>query len=100
MIDGLLAAGATVRASDPKALGHLKQAFGNKIAYFDDGYEALKGGDALIICTEWNEFRSPDFDLIKSLLKQPVVFDGRNLYSPEQMKRRGFTYYSIGRPKV
>ena len=100
IIDGLLAAGAKVRASDPKALSHLERIYGGKIGYFEDAYEALTGGDALIICTEWNEFRSPDFDRIKATLKQPVIFDGRNLYACEQMQRRGFTYYSIGRPKV
>lgn len=100
IIDGLLAAGAKVRASDPKALGHLEAVYGAKVAYFDDAYEALVGGDALIICTEWNEFRSPDFDRIKAALKQPVVFDGRNLYACDQMKGRGFSYYSIGRPRV
>jgi UDPglucose 6-dehydrogenase len=100
IIEGLLARGAKVHASDPKALGHLKAEFGDKVRYFADGYEAAKGADALVICTELNEYRSADFDRIKSLLKQPVIFDGRNLYSTEQMKRRGMIYYSIGRPVV
>lgn len=100
IIEGLLARGAKVHASDPKALSHLKAEFGDKVGYFADGYEAATGADALVICTEWNEYRSADFDRIKTLLKQPVIFDGRNLYSTEQMKRRGMIYYSIGRPVV
>ncbi len=100
IIEGLLAGGATVRACDPKGLDHLKKEFGDKIQYCPDAYAALPGADALVICTEWNEYRSADFDRIKSALKQPIIFDGRNLYSVDQMKRRGFTYYSIGRPPV
>lgn len=100
IIEGLLAGGAKVHVSDPKALEHLKKELGDKVRYFTEGYEALAGADALVICTEWNEYRSADFDRIKSILKNPVIFDGRNLYSTEQMRRRGFTYYSIGRPVV
>lgn len=98
IIDGLLADGAKVRASDPKALEHLERVYGGRLDYCPDGYEAVKGADALIICTEWNEYRSPDFERIKNGLKQPVIFDGRNLYNCEEMRRRGFVYYSIGRP--
>ncbi|MEK6642561.1 MAG: UDP-glucose/GDP-mannose dehydrogenase family protein [Planctomycetota bacterium] len=100
IIEGLLAGGAKVNASDPKGLDHLRKDFGDKIRYCPDAYDALTGADALVICTEWNEYRSADFDRIKAALKQPVIFDGRNLYSTDQMKRRGFTYYSIGRPVV
>lgn len=100
IIQGLLERGAKVAASDPKALGHLKREFGEKIKYCTDAYEAAHGADALVICTEWNEYRSADFDRLKTLLKEPVIFDGRNLYSTEQMKRRGFHYISIGRPPV
>lgn len=100
IIDGLLAAGAKVRASDPKALHHLRQEYATKIEYFTDAYAAVQGADALIICTEWNEFRSPDFDRLKASLKQPIIFDGRNLYGCDQMRSRGFTYYSIGRPRI
>ncbi len=100
IISELLAAGAQVRASDPKALVHLKSVMQDRIAYHLDAYEAASGADALVICTEWNEFRSPDFLRLRQLLRQPVIFDGRNLYEPRQMKRIGFRYYSIGRPAV
>jgi UDPglucose 6-dehydrogenase len=100
IIDGLLAEGAKVRAHDPKALPNLKREFGDKITCHADAYEAATGADAVIICTEWNEFRSPDFEKLAKALKEPVVFDGRNLYVPEDMRRRGFSYYSIGRPPV
>ncbi len=100
IIDGLLAAGAIVRAHDPKATGHTRAHYGAKVQCHDDAYAALSGADALFICTEWNEFRSPDFDRIRKSLKQPVIFDGRNVYSAEQMRRHGFEYYSIGRPPI
>ncbi len=100
VIEGLLSEGAKVRVSDPKGLDNLRLVFGDKIAYCQDGYDAAKGADGLVICTEWNEYRSPDFDRLKTLLKQPVIFDGRNLYKPDQIRRRGFAYYSIGRPPV
>lgn len=65
--------------------------------YFDNNYESLKGADALVIATEWNDFRRPDFDRMKSLMRQPVIFDGRNIYDPRVMGERGFVYYGIGR---
>ncbi len=98
VIDGLLEAGATVRAHDPKALANLRGVFGERIAYFDDAYVAAEGADAVVICTEWNEFRSPDFARLRESLKSPVIFDGRNLFSTRQMQRLRFRYYSIGRP--
>jgi UDPglucose 6-dehydrogenase len=97
IIDRLLELGATVRAYDPEALATARQLFGDRIELCVKSYDALKGADALAIVTEWNEFREPDFTRMRQLLKQPVVFDGRNLYSPEQMRALGFTYYSIGR---
>jgi len=100
IIDGLLAAGATVRAHDPKALPHARAKYGNRIQCLDDGYAALDHADGLFICTEWNEFRSPDFARIRSSLKQPVIFDGRNVFSGELMRRHNFDYYSIGRPPI
>ncbi|GMU24171.1 MAG: UDP-glucose 6-dehydrogenase [Phycisphaerae bacterium] len=100
LIEQLLAAGAKVRAHDPEALPNLKERFGQKISYHTVGYEALDGADALAIMTEWNEFRSPNFNEIIKRLKQPVVFDGRNLYSLESMKTRQIEYYPIGRPHV
>ena len=70
------------------------------MAYCDDAYDAIRGADALVIVTEWNEFRNPDFDLIRERLKQPLIFDGRNIYDLSVMSRRGFEYHSIGRPPV
>ena len=99
-IHGILEAGGRVRAHDPKALDNLRREFGDRITYHEDAYETAEGADALVICTEWNEFRSPDFGRLHDLLKQPVIFDGRNLYTPAQMKRLGFEYFSIGRPAV
>ena len=100
IIRGLLTARAKVRVHDPKALPNLKAEFGARISYHDDAYAMIDGADALVICTEWNEFRSPDFARIKQGLTRPVIFDGRNLFTPEQMQRQGFVYYSIGRPPV
>jgi UDPglucose 6-dehydrogenase len=97
VVDGLLKAGAEVRAYDPEALGTARRHFGDRITLCTKSYDALEGADALAIVTEWNEFREPDFERMRELLKGPVVFDGRNLYSPEQMRALGFTYYSIGR---
>jgi UDPglucose 6-dehydrogenase len=74
-----------------------KGIFGSKVAFAEKGYSALTGADALVIVTEWSEFREPDFGRIKKLLRAPVVFDGRNIYNPETMRAHGFTYYSIGR---
>jgi UDPglucose 6-dehydrogenase len=74
-----------------------KGIFGNKISYATKNYDALKGADALAVVTEWQEFREPDFARMKKLMREPVVFDGRNIYTPENMKSLGFTYFSIGR---
>jgi UDPglucose 6-dehydrogenase len=97
MIDGLLARGAKVQAFDPEAREAARRIFGTRIEYARRAYEALKGADALVIMTEWNEFREPDFSRMKRLLKQPVIFDGRNIYNPQQLRALGFTYASIGR---
>jgi UDPglucose 6-dehydrogenase len=97
IIEGLLARGATVRAYDPAAAPVAKRIFDGRIALCEKSYDALSGADALAIVTEWNEFREPDFDKMRTLLKTPVVFDGRNIYSPEHMRGLGFTYFSIGR---
>jgi len=97
LIEALLAAGATVRAYDPEAARTAKSIFGDRIAYAASNYDAVKGADGLAIVTEWNEFRRPDFARMKSLMRAAVVFDGRNLFTPEQMREHGFTYYSIGR---
>jgi UDPglucose 6-dehydrogenase len=97
IIELLLDKGATVRAYDPAAAPVAKRIFDDRIALCERSYDALSGADALAIVTEWNEFREPDFAKMKSLLRAPVVFDGRNIYSPEQMRTLGFTYFSIGR---
>jgi UDPglucose 6-dehydrogenase len=97
IIERLLEKGAAVRAYDPAAAPVARRLFDSRIALCDKSYEALTGADALAIVTEWNEFREPDFDKMRSLLKSPVVFDGRNIYSPEHMRGLGFTYFSIGR---
>ena len=97
LIESLLAAGVKVQAYDPEAKDVARRHFGSRITYADANYDALNGADALAIVTEWNEFRRPDFARMRSLMKSPVIFDGRNLFAPAQMKQQGFTYYSIGR---
>jgi len=99
-IDLLLSAGAEVVVHDPRGMDNLQRLFGQRVRCQKDAYAALDDCDALIIHTEWNEFRSPDFDEIRRRLKQPVIFDGRNLYAADTMKRAGFEYHSIGRPPV
>jgi UDPglucose 6-dehydrogenase len=100
IIDELLAAGATVSAHDPEAMGNVKKLLGDKIKFADDPYEAISHADALVICTEWSLFRTPDFEKVSASLKNKVIFDGRNLYSNEQMKKMGYYYSSIGRETV
>jgi UDPglucose 6-dehydrogenase len=102
IIDMLLAAGARVRAYDPVALEEAQRLYGNRseFALCRNAYEAAEGADALAIATEWQEFRSPDFDRLKERLKAPLIFDGRNLYDPAILGRFGFTYYAIGRGRA
>src|SRR5262249_49806004 len=99
MIDLLFAAGARVRAYDPVASNEARRVYGDRPDFVlcKNAYEAADGADALTIVTEWQEFRSPDFDRLKELLEAPVIFDGRNLYDLGMVKRFGFTYYAIGR---
>jgi UDPglucose 6-dehydrogenase len=97
LINGLLEAGAKVKAYDPEAAENAKDFFGDRITYCEHNYDCLEGADALLVVTEWSAFRGPDFDLIAQKLKAPVIFDGRNLYEPERLAARGFTYYAIGR---
>ena len=99
-IDALLELGATVSAYDPEAMGHVKQLMGDKITFTKNPYEALENADALLIVTEWPQFRTPDFERMDSLLKNKVIFDGRNLYELNQMQELGYTYYSIGRQTI
>ncbi|MBX6332869.1 MAG: UDP-glucose/GDP-mannose dehydrogenase family protein [Gemmatimonadaceae bacterium] len=97
LIDDLLQNGATVCAHDPVAMPEAKRRLGDRIAYAETNYDALDGADALVVVTDWNQYRHPDFARIKSTLKRPVVIDGRNLYDPAKMAALGFTYLSIGR---
>jgi len=100
VIDSLIEAGAEVHAYDPEATEEAKKIFGTRIRYAARNYDALDGASALLVLTEWNEFRRPDFARIKRLLQQPVIFDGRNIYDPIDLAKLGFTYYSIGRNHV
>ncbi len=97
IIKELLACGAKVRAHDPIAIKNVRKILQNEVTYLEKAYETLHGADALLIVTEWNEFRNPDFNKIKNYLNKPVIFDGRNIYDPKEMKELGFTYYGIGR---
>ncbi len=97
IVKTLLEKGAKVHAYDPEAMTMAKGILGNKVTYHKKNYDALQGADALAVITEWQEFREPDFQRMQKLMKTPVVFDGRNIYQPEQMKELGFTYYSVGR---
>lgn len=98
VIDRLLEAGADVNVYDPEAIDNTKIEFGDRISYFDDQYECLNATDILVIVTEWNAFRSPDFELIKSKLKTNIIFDGRNLFEPSEMANLEIEYHCIGRP--
>jgi UDPglucose 6-dehydrogenase len=97
VIEELVGSGAIIRAFDPVAGETAKKAIQGPVTYCSNAYEAVQGADALLLVTEWNEFRNPDFDRVKKAMKQPVLFDGRNIYSPPQMKQLGFTYFGIGR---
>jgi UDPglucose 6-dehydrogenase len=105
VIDALLAAGAGVRAYDPVASSEAQRLYANapfadRLVFCKDAYEAATGADALLIATEWKEFRSPDYDRLKTVLLEPLIFDGRNLYDPALMQRLGFEYFAIGRGRV
>jgi len=100
MIDALIAKGATVTAFDPEAMNNSKEVLGNKINFASGEYDALKDADALIIATEWNEFRTPDFEKVTGLLKNKVIFDGRNLFDLPQMEQLGYHYESVGRKTI
>jgi UDPglucose 6-dehydrogenase len=100
VIEELLAGGAAVSAFDPEAMENVKKEYGQQVQFTQNQYEALNEADALVICTEWNEFRTPDFEKMASLLKSKTIFDGRNLYDPAQMESLDFYYASIGRRTV
>ena len=98
LIDRLCAAGASVRVYDPVAMPECRRRIGNRVEYAANIYEAVAGVDALLIVTEWKEFRMPDWSAVLRAMKSPVIFDGRNIYDPAEMKELGFVYRSIGRP--
>lgn len=97
VIEALLKAGGRIEAYDPEAMEEARKIFADRVRYHRRNYDALKGADALLVVTEWNEFRRPNFQHMKALLKNPVIFDGRNIFDPAELRRMGFTYYSIGR---
>lgn len=98
VIEALLGKGARVHAFDPVAHHTARRVLGDRVTFADKPYDALTGADALFVITEWNEFRHPDFERMKSIMKTPIIFDGRNIYSPAKMRELGFTCFSIGRP--
>ena len=100
IIDELLKEGATVSAFDPEAMNNAKEMVGDKINFTENQYDSLRGCDALIIATEWSEFRTPDFEKMSNLMKSKAIFDGRNVFDPDQMKELGFYYESIGRKTI
>ncbi len=97
IINSLLRAGAEVKAHDPVAMSEARKIFKNRIEFHEDGYDTLRDADALAVVTEWNEFRTPDFQKMKRIMNKPVIFDGRNIYNQEELRKLGFTYYGIGR---
>jgi UDPglucose 6-dehydrogenase len=97
LVLALLAKGATIRAYDPKATEPARRALGPRVTYCSRSLQAVEGADALVVCTEWSEFREPDFERIKTLMRRPIVFDGRNIYSPALLRGLGFHYEGIGR---
>jgi UDPglucose 6-dehydrogenase len=98
LIEELLADGATVAAHDPVAMDNARGPLGDRIQYVQNPYQAAEGADALFLVTEWNEFRQPDFARVKAAMKQPVLFDGRNIWNAARLRQMGFTYHGIGRP--
>jgi UDPglucose 6-dehydrogenase len=100
LIEALIAAGATIKAFDPEAMPNVQKTIGDKITYAENQYSALHNSDALIIATEWSEFRTPDFDMINARLKNRVIFDGRNLFDVKYITDLGYHYESVGRPKA
>ncbi|HHT9124232.1 MAG TPA: UDP-glucose dehydrogenase family protein [Candidatus Brocadiia bacterium] len=100
VIDALLDKGANISAYDPEAMLQARTIFDKKIEFANSNYNALKNAEALVVVTEWNEFRQPNFDKIKDLMKTPVIFDGRNIYDPKTMREKGFVYYCMGRRTI
>jgi UDPglucose 6-dehydrogenase len=97
VIEALLARGATVRAYDPKAEAAARRLLGDRVTFCQRSYEAVEGADALVLATEWNEFREPDFERVRTLMRHPAIFDGRNIYNPRHLREMGFHYEGVGR---
>ena len=100
IVESLLELGAKVFAYDPVAMPAARSRFGDRIRLAEKNYECLRDADALVLVTEWDEFRRPNWETMKSLMKTPVIFDGRNIYDPALMRSHGFIYYGIGRPAL
>jgi UDPglucose 6-dehydrogenase len=100
IIEELLRRGATINAHDPEALVEARKVFADRIAYHRLNYDALKGADALLVVTDWNEFRRPDFKRMRELMRTPIIFDGRNLYEHDALREHGFSYFPIGRASL
>ena len=100
LINALLKKGVKLQVFDPEAMANVKRIYGDKLTYANSMYEAVEASDALLICTEWSIFRTPDTDRLKKLMKAPAIFDGRNLYDVDEMEKEGFTYVSIGRREI
>ena len=98
LIDRLLKQGVKLQVHDPEAMDNVRDIYGDKLTYAEQEMDALEGADALAINTEWSEFRHPDFEEMRQRMAAPIIFDGRNLYDPDQISKAGFTYFSIGRP--
>ena len=96
IINSLLKQGAKIKVYDPVSVPNARKEFGNKVSYGKDNYAILKDADALLVITEWNEFRRPNFEKMLKLMKSPIIFDGRNIYTPHKLKEMGFEYYGIG----
>ena len=97
IIERLLSDGATIAAYDPEAMEEAKKIFGSRIQLTSNNYGCVEGAEALLLITEWQAFRNPNFERIKKVMREPVIFDGRNIYDPAQVRQLGFTYYGIGR---
>ena len=98
IIEGLLAQGAQISAYDPEAAEEARKVFDSRIRVTGNNYDFVEGADALVLATEWQAFRNPNFEQMKRLMRTPVVFDGRNIYDPARMRQLGFTYYAVGKP--
>src|SRR5262249_12217455 len=97
LVDALLAEGVKLRVHDPEAMANVRARYGDRLVDCDRPYRALAGADGLAMVTEWQEFRNPDFEVVRRLLRERVIFDGRNLYEPKTLAGYGFKYYAIGR---